>query len=57
VGSARAGGGAGEELERLWAVLTAGGRGKSRGARGRRREGGPRDLFAKIEKSRDLTVN
>jgi hypothetical protein len=30
---------------------------KQRGARGRRREGGPRDLFAKIEKSRDLTVN
>jgi hypothetical protein len=29
-----------------------------RGARGRRkREGGPRDWFAKIEKSRDLTVN
>jgi hypothetical protein len=27
------------------------------GARGRRERGGPRDLFAKIEKSRDLTVN
>jgi hypothetical protein len=38
-----------------------GGRGaeeQSRGARGRRkRGGGPRDWFAKIEKSKDLTIN
>jgi hypothetical protein len=29
----------------------------SRGAEEEEREGGSRDLFAKIEKSRDLTVN
>jgi hypothetical protein len=41
-------------------VLSAGGRGQSRGAedaRGRRREGGSRDSFGKTEKSRDPTVN
>jgi hypothetical protein len=46
VESARAGGGAEEELERRWAALTAGGRGEaeeqSRGARGRRRGEGVR---------------
>jgi hypothetical protein len=39
---------------------SAGGRGQSRGAedaRGRRREGGPRDSFGKIEKSKDPTLN
>jgi hypothetical protein len=35
-----------------------GAEGQSRGARGRRkREGGSRDWFARIEKSRDLTIN
>jgi hypothetical protein len=59
VESARAGGGAGEELERRWAVLTVGGRGKqrSRGAPEEEEErGGSERLICKNRKSRDLTV-
>jgi hypothetical protein len=60
VESARAGGGAGEELERRWAVRTAGSRGEaeeqSRGARGKRRGEGSEGLVCKNRKSRDLTV-
>jgi hypothetical protein len=44
-------------LERKESQRGGGGWTEIRGARGRRREGGPRDSFAKIEKSRDLTVN
>jgi hypothetical protein len=60
MGSARAGGGAGEELERQWAALTAGGRGKQR-SRGPSEEeeeegGGSEGLVFKNRKSRDLTV-
>jgi hypothetical protein len=60
VESAQAVGGAGEELEWRWAVLAVGSRGEQRSRAGRQRKkktGGPGDLFAKIEKSRDPTVN
>jgi hypothetical protein len=59
VESARAGGGAGEELEQRWAVLAVGGKGKQRSRAGRQRRkkrGGSEGLVCKNRKSKELTV-
>jgi hypothetical protein len=60
VESARAGAGAGEEVERQWAALAVGSRGEQRSRAGRQRKkkrgGGSEGLVCKNIKSKDLTV-
>jgi hypothetical protein len=56
VESARAGGGAGEELEWRWAALIVGGRGAEQGRQRKKKRGGSEGLVCKNRKSRDLIV-